>query len=648
MAAASGAGGSSPSLSVVTWRRPDLSPKAVSMVASRVDPTAFDFVLDKCKDIIDIKTKRDCIEVELAKLGIVEPARLKSTSRKFTVSPSWSEFDRTVYSRELGSGSFGAVYTTEVDEFGSAIKSIKMDKIDFKILGIDYAVLREIACLRLFMYDKDPKNNIIPLQGDGDLTSLFKRLIKKGEDLDWSVSPLTLRCSILSIATQLVNGFSNIYSHNGIHRDFKPQNVIVTTCHSWISDLGFMKLGMIEGLMNSKKIQTLWYRAPEVMLVGTGKYDFSVDVWSLGLVLGQLATPDSILRGSSELDQLKQILSLTGLPEETSEEWIYLNQFGYFKGSIDIISRSYLIPERGTWKTRVKEFFFLGRVDIPDDYQELVCSCLELLPSKRPRIEQLTDLFDLPRPRELEAFGMNPISEIVMENRLAAFDFIPGLIITVAAIFVKYEEPIDFQILIAGVTYFYRYVTHQIQVVGLSSLPRKWFEIPLFILVLIANKIYTTHALDSFGFVNYPDLAKDFPNIHDKRKFVRLLSGTELAMVNEDNFGIGKHTIYEYCLWFVSPYKYLNSKAYLDANRPDMKVKRENFLSVLLGIYTINTLSHYITTPVSELREYSEIEIAHEISSIVLSLYDIDLPSKNSELHEFILVHDPKKIIFTI
>ena len=61
-------------------------------------------------------------------------------------------------------------------------------------------------------------------------------------------------------------------------------------------------------------IVTIWYRAPELLL-GAKRYGPSVDIWSAGLILGELLLSVPCLPGGSELEQLSLVTKLLGSPE---------------------------------------------------------------------------------------------------------------------------------------------------------------------------------------------------------------------------------------------------------------------------------------------------------------------------------------------
>ena len=66
------------------------------------------------------------------------------------------------------------------------------------------------------------------------------------------------------------------------------------------------------------RVGSRYYKAPE-LLVGYKKYDYSLDMWSVGCIFGELLTREPLLQGSNEVDQVTRIFELCGLP--TDESW---------------------------------------------------------------------------------------------------------------------------------------------------------------------------------------------------------------------------------------------------------------------------------------------------------------------------------------
>ncbi len=95
-----------------------------------------------------------------------------------------------------------------------------------------------------------------------------------------------------------------MHSKNVFHRDLKPQNILINS--SGVVKIADFGLGRIIGsrlTTMSKEIETLWYRSPELLL-GTTRYDLSVDIWSIGCIFYELAEGKVLFQTESEIGQI--------------------------------------------------------------------------------------------------------------------------------------------------------------------------------------------------------------------------------------------------------------------------------------------------------------------------------------------------------
>ncbi|XP_018102011.1 mitogen-activated protein kinase 13 isoform X2 [Xenopus laevis] len=110
---------------------------------------------------------------------------------------------------------------------------------------------------------------------------------------------------------QMLCGLKYIHAAGIIHRDLKPGNLAVNEdCELKILDFGLARHADAE---MTGYVVTRWYRAPEVIL-NWMHYNKTVDIWSVGCIMGEMLTGKTLFKGKDYLDQLTQILKVIGVP----------------------------------------------------------------------------------------------------------------------------------------------------------------------------------------------------------------------------------------------------------------------------------------------------------------------------------------------
>ena len=117
------------------------------------------------------------------------------------------------------------------------------------------------------------------------------------------------------ITKQILNGLDYIHSLHLIHCDLKPENILIKSysrCEVKVIDFG--SACFIHDHLSSY-VQSRSYRAPEVII--GHKYDYKIDIWSLGCILAELWTGNVIFQNDSVQGLLARVIDIIGpFPEK--------------------------------------------------------------------------------------------------------------------------------------------------------------------------------------------------------------------------------------------------------------------------------------------------------------------------------------------
>ncbi|XKL62121.1 hypothetical protein PGB90_001954 [Kerria lacca] len=225
----------------------------------------------------------------------------------------------------IGNGAYGTVYKARERATGNYV-ALKRIKISITEDGLPLSAVREITALKHLHYHDHP--NIVKLidtcQGRIKDTCLVLFLVFEHIDQNLAEYINKYRSNgkmelekIKNFSRQLINGVDFLHSHRIIHRDLKPQNVLISDNGQLkIADFGLAKIYDFEMRLTSV-VQTLWYRAPEVIL-GLS-YTTAIDIWACGCIIAEMFLKKPIFPGTSEVDQLDRIFQIIGTP--SAESW---------------------------------------------------------------------------------------------------------------------------------------------------------------------------------------------------------------------------------------------------------------------------------------------------------------------------------------
>jgi cell division cycle 2-like protein len=220
----------------------------------------------------------------------------------------------------VSEGAYGVVWKARdlaTDEI-VALKQIKFDA-DASKEGFPVTALREISVLLALSHESivTVKEMVV---GDA-IDKCFMVMQYYEFDLKdgiFKFDGALAQSELKGIMQQILAGTQHMHAKWFLHRDLKTSNILVHhTGRIALADFGLARRYQEPSRAMTQLVVTLWYRAPE-LLFGEACYGPAVDMWSVGCIFGELITKDAILPGQGELDQIDQIFSLVGVPNESN------------------------------------------------------------------------------------------------------------------------------------------------------------------------------------------------------------------------------------------------------------------------------------------------------------------------------------------
>ncbi|KAG9149227.1 hypothetical protein Leryth_003218, partial [Lithospermum erythrorhizon] len=222
----------------------------------------------------------------------------------------------------LGRGTFGHVYLGFNNESGDmcAMKEVTLYSDDPKSKESAHQLCQEIALLSRLRHP-----NIVQYYGSemvDDNIYIYLEYVSGGSihKVLQVYGPLR-EAALRSFTKQILSGLAYLHAKNTVHRDVKGANILLQPggCVK-LADFGMAKHITEEIGPMSFKGSPYWI-APEV--IRSSNADVSVDIWSLGCTLIEMATgkpPWSQYEGVAALFKISNSNELPPIPDSLSEE----------------------------------------------------------------------------------------------------------------------------------------------------------------------------------------------------------------------------------------------------------------------------------------------------------------------------------------
>ena len=284
---------------------------------------------------------------------------------------------------KIGGGSFGAVYLVKEKDTGKlyAMKKFYLDNLGNGGAKKQYEILSKFnhenihKVIDMFIAPNKNQYLITPYIQNNLYDYISKKLPEK---------------AIKQIIYQIICGINYLHSLKFIHRDIKPDNILISSEGKIVLtdfDLCRQESKGKDDPMTRTAV-TLYYRAPEIFF-GDSFYTNKIDIWSIGCVFAELIIGKPLFKANNELGTLSNIIENIGCPNE--ENWPGVSQLpNYLPFTGGEFKLGKLLEEGGLSKEGIN----------------MVTKMLTLDPKKRPCCEEmLKDEYfkkDIASPAELK------------------------------------------------------------------------------------------------------------------------------------------------------------------------------------------------------------------------------------------------------
>ncbi|XP_068165417.1 cyclin-dependent kinase 15 isoform X2 [Antennarius striatus] len=299
-----------------------------------------------------------------------DPMRLGSCQDHFIWKPGlqFGAMQSYVSLEKLGEGAYASVYkgVSRINGQLVALKVIRMKTEE----GVPFTAMREASLLKRLKHA-----NIVVLHDiihtRESLTFVFE-FVQTDLAQYMNQHPGGLHSHNVRIFMfQLLRALSYIHSRRILHRDLKPQNLLISYLGELkMADFGLARSMSVPSQTFSSDVVTLWYRPPDVLL-GSTDYSTALDIWGAGCIFIEMLQGAPAFPGDpDEFQQLQTIWTVLGVPSEDS--WPGVSQLINYKPERFIHSEPK--PFRTVWK-RLNQ--------LPYKTEDLVQQMLKGVPTER-------------------------------------------------------------------------------------------------------------------------------------------------------------------------------------------------------------------------------------------------------------------------
>lgn len=270
----------------------------------------------------DLKLPDNFVEKQAVSPTLEGPLS-RATRRQSLSEIGFGRMDTYTKLDKLGEGTYATVFKgkSRLTDNLVALKEIRLEHEE----GAPCTAIREVSLL------KDLKhNNIVTLHDivhtEKSLTLVFEYLERDLKQYMDDCGGILAMNNVKIFLFQLIRGLSYCHSRRILHRDLKPQNLLINDIGELkLADFGLARAKSVPTKTYSNEVVTLWYRPPDVLL-GSTEYSTPIDMWGVGCIFYEMASGRPLFPGSTVEDELHLIFKVLGTPVEDNWPGISMSE----------------------------------------------------------------------------------------------------------------------------------------------------------------------------------------------------------------------------------------------------------------------------------------------------------------------------------
>lgn len=273
------------------------------------------------------KHKIDENIVSEKKIKLIKPSLLKSGS--------WADKYQALNTLSSGNENRGPIYFVKVRD----IKGFSVDCFyrgiikEFKILRKD--ILSCYGLAEIYILQKLDHPNIIKIREIYIENETLAILLDCYQYTAFNLCCKLSESDLRKFCYELLSAVAYCHSEGVIHRDIKPQNIyfpsknIYQPANMVLADFDHSRELLPEPI--SRDITTLPVRPIEFFVYKEDfvRYDYSLDIWSLGMTILTMLKGSEVLSCSTSFDMVTRICSLLGTPTEDTMPLLRQHKFEF-------------------------------------------------------------------------------------------------------------------------------------------------------------------------------------------------------------------------------------------------------------------------------------------------------------------------------